>query len=128
MTVKQPIGLRDWHSAINKALYPFKGRDQEADNKITRQISRFQSLDPEERNATDVEQIYQVGIHEPHHDPGDRVSAKRTKFRYISRRDVALRLVFLGQIHMVIIDHIIWSIYLKISFQCAPTRVKKFIW
>ena len=69
MTVKQPIGLRDWHSAINKALYPFKGRDQEADNKITRQISRFQSLDPEERNATDVEQIYQVGIHEPHHDP-----------------------------------------------------------
>ena len=61
MTVKQPIGLRDWHSAINKALYPFKGRDQEADNKITRQISRFQSLDPEERNATDVEQIYQVG-------------------------------------------------------------------
>ena len=60
MTVKQPIGLRDWHSAINKALYPFKGRDQEADNKITRQISRFQSLDPEERNATDVEQIYQV--------------------------------------------------------------------
>ena len=61
VTVKQPIGLRDWHSAINKALYPFKGRDQEADNKITRQISRFQSLDPEERNATDVEQIYQVG-------------------------------------------------------------------
>ena len=60
VTVKQPIGLRDWHSAINKALYPFKGRDQEADNKITRQISRFQSLDPEERNATDVEQIYQV--------------------------------------------------------------------
>ena len=62
VTVKQPIGLRDWHSAINKALYPFKGRDQEADNKITRQISRFQSLDPEERNATDVEQIYQVGF------------------------------------------------------------------
>jgi len=59
-SVKQPIGLRDWHSAINKALYPFKGRDQEADNKITRQISRFQSLDPEERNATDVEQIYQI--------------------------------------------------------------------
>ena len=28
--------------------------------RVTRQVSRFQSLDPEERNATDVEQIYQV--------------------------------------------------------------------
>ena len=30
--------------------------------KVTRQVSRFQSLDPEERNATDVEQIYQVSV------------------------------------------------------------------
>ena len=34
-----------------------------------------------------------------------RVSAKR-KFRYISHRDAALRLVFLGQFYMVIIDQI----------------------
>ena len=32
----------------------------------------------------------------------DRVSASR-KFRYVSRRDAALRLVFLGQFNMVII-------------------------
>ena len=30
--------------------------------KVTRQVSRFLSLDPEERNATDVEQIYQVSV------------------------------------------------------------------
>ena len=58
--VKQQTGLRDWHNSISKALYPLTGREQATDNKITRQISRFQSLDPEERNATDVEQIYQV--------------------------------------------------------------------
>ena len=34
-----------------------------------------------------------------------RVSTKR-KFRNISRRDAATRLVFLGQFYMVIIDHI----------------------
>ena len=33
------------------------------------------------------------------------MSAKQ-KFRYISRRDAALRLVFLGQFYMVIIDNI----------------------
>ena len=33
--------------------------------KVTRQVSRFQSLDPEERNATDVEQIYQVKLISP---------------------------------------------------------------
>ena len=33
------------------------------------------------------------------------VSAKR-KFRIISRRDAAIRLIFLGQFYMVIIDHI----------------------
>ena len=54
--------MRHWHQAINNALYPMTGTAMTpADTaRVTRQVSRFQSLDPEERNATDVEQIYQV--------------------------------------------------------------------
>ena len=60
--MKQSVGLRHWHQAINNALYPMTGPAMTAADtaKVTRQVSRFQSLDPEERNATDVEQIYQV--------------------------------------------------------------------
>jgi len=61
-SVKQSVGLRHWHQAINNALYPMTGPAMTAADtaKVTRQVSRFQSLDPEERNATDVEQIYQI--------------------------------------------------------------------
>ena len=65
--VKQSVGLRHWHQAINNALYPMTGPAMTAADtaKVTRQVSRFQSLDPEERNATDVEQIYQVKLISP---------------------------------------------------------------
>ena len=42
--------------------------------------------------------------HQGNFSTGCRVSAKR-KFRYISRRDAAPRLVILGQLYMLISDH-----------------------
>ena len=50
----------------------------------------------------------------------DRVSAKRT-LRCISRPDAARRLIFLGQLYMVIIDHIY-----KNQLHASTCRLEKF--
>jgi protein kinase D len=61
-SVKQTIGLRDWHNLISKALNPVLIQNPEVHNQhvIKKQLSNIMSLDPEEKGASDVEQIYQI--------------------------------------------------------------------
>ena len=58
--VKQSVGLRDWYSQISKALNPVLVQNPEVNPIVKKQLSNIMSLDPEERGASDVEQIYQV--------------------------------------------------------------------
>lgn len=58
--MKQSVGLRDWYSQISKALNPVLVQNPEVNPIVKKQLSNIMSLDPEERGASDVEQIYQV--------------------------------------------------------------------
>lgn len=58
--MKQSIGLRDWHALVSKALNPVLIQNQEPQQVLKKQLSNIMSLDPEEKSASDVEQIYQV--------------------------------------------------------------------
>jgi hypothetical protein len=64
--VKQTIGLRDWHGIISKALNPVlvAGSMEAPEQRLKKQLSNIMSLDPEEKSASDVEQIYQVNFFE----------------------------------------------------------------
>ena len=58
--MKQSVGLRDWYSQISKALNPVLVQNPEVNPIVKKQLSNIMSLDPEERGASDVEQIYRV--------------------------------------------------------------------
>jgi len=62
-SVKQTVSLRLWYDHIKKALRPMDPHPNipQQNPAITKkQLSNIMSLDPDERSATDVEQIYQI--------------------------------------------------------------------